>query len=616
MKIIIPEKFKSIMDKDDKLMGALLINNSNFSDWLSNNSLDFFPEYTDHGIAHVNCVLTTAAEIISPASYEILTPSDIYVLSTSILLHDCAMHINRDGLWSLLTDETYNKIMWGFDDDVEWHTKWDEFKQKVKRFTDSDWDGLFGEFRHVKLPELHEKSLNDNQKILIGDFVRTHHATIAQLIANSGIPTQDGPLDILSKEFSYLNQLSGFIARSHNYSLRHATDLLGDSKKREHRDTHPTYLMGVLRIADYIQFKANRTPKILFKTKNFCSPISIKEWKKHLAIISTNNSHPDDELLFVEAFPEDAITLNSIKYLLLGLQREIDDFWSVSGEVYSRYPSLKRLGIIYRRIRSNIDNADEYVRHNYKKYHHDTLKIISENQKLFPLLIKPLYGDLPQIGIRELLQNAIDACHERYSIEMGSNVSKLEIPYSISITINLDTLTLTISDQGIGMNVKIIKDYFLKIGASYRTSEAWKAHFLQGDHSFIPRTGKFGIGMLAGFLVGDEIRVITRHVAEDSRAIDFKYKLDSTDIELLFTTKTSIGTSVEIKSDRERLECIAKSFNLDFNISYYGDGGVVNESISTLSSNWFFLDTPKINIECIVDGERSSIENHKPYSKK
>ncbi|TNI61062.1 HD domain-containing protein [Aeromonas veronii] len=614
MEIIIPPRFKKIIERDSGLFSALLNNNNNFSQWLSENRLEFFPEYTDHGITHVNCVLNTAEEIISPLSFDELTPNDIYVLCTAILLHDCAMHINRAGLWNLLTHDSYNEIMLGFNADITWEDKWSEFKQQVKRFGDSDWNSFFGEFRQVEIPSIGDKSLDDNQKTIIGDFIRQHHAAIAQVISSIGIPTENGPFKILSANYGYLNQLAGFIARSHNYALRFAKDLLGDNNSRTHRDTHPSYLMGVIRVADYMQFKANRTPKILFSTKSFCSPISIKEWKKHLSIISTNNSQPDEELLFIEAFPEDPVTLNSIKKLLGGLQREIDDCWSIFGEEYSRYPGLKNFGIIYRRIRSNIDNPDDYVSKNHKKYYHETLSIKSDNQKLFPLLIKPLYGDTPQIGLRELLQNAIDACNERYSLEKKDNVTKKNIPYSVSITLDYDTNSLVISDDGIGMDINTVRDYFLKVGASYRTSEVWKANFSDNEHSYIPRTGKFGIGMLAGFLIGNEISVKSKHISDKSRGVQFCYTLESSDIAVSFFNSDKVGTSIDISTTDSILKLLHESFKNSFPSKIY-DYSYYNGRADSISSNWYFLDTPHINVFEKVDGQIKALKNTKKKTK-
>ncbi len=58
------------------------------------------------------------------------------------------------------------------------------------------------------------------------------------------------------------------------------------------------------------------------------------------------------------------------------------------------------------------------------------------------------------------------------------------------------------------MSEHVIREYFLKADASFRTSDAWhKAHDQQADEPDpgkprIIRTGRFGIGALAMFLFG------------------------------------------------------------------------------------------------------------------
>ena len=69
MKITIPKKFEEILSKNGKIYGVILKVTSDFSDWLTDNKTEFFPEYTDHGVDHIDSVLNTALEIITVGSY-------------------------------------------------------------------------------------------------------------------------------------------------------------------------------------------------------------------------------------------------------------------------------------------------------------------------------------------------------------------------------------------------------------------------------------------------------------------------------------------------------------------------------------------------------------------
>lgn len=601
MTLTVPIKFKKILDTNDLYMSEILRLTTDFSNWIKDNNLEFFPEYTDHGIEHIQSVLDTAEDIISEASWNILTAEDVYVLISAVLLHDSAMHITKNGLWSLLTNDKFNGVVIGHQSDNTWLEKWKHFEKKVSRFEETDWNNFFGKYETVKLPKINDTNLDDNQKILIGDFVRQYHADIAEIIASHGIPIKDGSYDLFNNNFTSLNQIAGFIARSHNYNLRDMVDEIGgEHKARDFGNTHSAFLMGILRIADYLQFEQNRTPKILFKIKGngMCSPISMKEWEKHLSILHTNKSHSDNELLFVETQPNDAHTLEEIKKLFKGFQYELDSFWAVNGEIYSRFPKLSSLGLNIRRIKSNIDNPYQYIELNNKKFHPEVLNIKSDNQKILPLLVGPLYGDIPQIGLRELIQNSIDACNERYSLDIHTEVNQEKIPYGVSITIDFDNNLFIIEDDGVGMDIDVVQNYFLKVGASYRYSEVWKATHSSDNTVYVPRTGKFGIGMLAGFLIGDEISIISKKegLASD-KAIKFTYSLNAKDIQVDFIDLITTGTKIVIKSNKQTLETIHKGFD------------TYKNNYDNTSSLWYFLDTPTIDIKVVKDKEENNLYN-------
>jgi hypothetical protein len=112
-----------------------------------------------------------------------------------------------------------------------------------------------------------------------------------------------------------------------------------------------------------------------------------------------------------------------------------------------------------------------------------------------------LYSD-NRVFLRELLQNAVDACNLR---------KRLEASYepSIHIRFNKDISTVTVRDNGIGMDRQWIEKYFLTIGISlYQSSEVRRARERSHiDFSFI---SQFGIGFLSSFLVAEKIIIKTR----------------------------------------------------------------------------------------------------------
>jgi len=64
--------------------------------------------------------------------------------------------------------------------------------------------------------------------------------------------------------------------------------------------------------------------------------------------------------------------------------------------------------------------------------------------------------------------------------------------------------------RGIGMTVDTVINYFLKAGASLRRSELWRETYEDAEgKSRVLRSGRFGVGVLAAYLLGDEISVAT-----------------------------------------------------------------------------------------------------------
>ncbi|WP_236197030.1 HD domain-containing protein [Pseudomonas glycinae] len=596
--ITLPEKFNSIINKNQRLSGSIKLLLSKFSEWLYENRLVFFPEYTDHGIAHVQSVFNTAEKLITPDAFKLITPEDIYVLASSILLHDCAMHIDKAGIIELLNNDLYSSSLFGYRIEKSFADEWSAFESEVSKYTEKDWHSFFSDDSIVPFPNL-QKELSERQFVIVGEFLRKHHARIAQVIGLHGLPTANGPINFFDNQLINLNELAGFAARSHNISLRQAIDLLGADNARFPKNTHLAFIMGVLRISDYIQFENKRTPKLCFQIRAFCSPISIIEWKKQLAILNTHHYHNDNELLFIDASPEDAVTLNGIIKLTQGLQNELDGFWAAMGELYSRYGEKSSLGITLRRIRSSIDDPIGYVERHYKDFHPILLGFKTNDERLYPLLTKPLYGDEPLVGLRELIQNSVDACNERFTHETGENPIRSKIPYNINIKIDIPAAELIIEDHGTGMDIEIISEYFLKIGSSYRYSKSWQDKFQKGESSLVPRTGRFGIGVLAGFLLGDKIQVHTRRYdQEESRALTFEITPSSQNIQLQYRPKPQIGTTIKISLNEKAIEKIKEYTKHEIHKRYFNRYSLPPKSQEW---RWYYLDTPQVEFIILSD---------------
>ena len=578
MSLNIPNRMKERLEQDSGISSFTLTSVNNLKPWLDANTTVFFPEYTDHSFIHLNEVLATAESIITDESWDTITPEDVSAMIVSVLLHDCAMHITEDGFYSLITDIYPSIKSQYFSTDPKWSEMWSDYIAEAKRFNSDKLKSIFNDSKPVSDIPDNKIDLTTRDKLLIGEFIRRHHARIAHEIVFNGVPGTDGKtLKLAEEPRRHFLDLCGFIAKSHNMSLRQAVDALNTKKKREHLGCHVPFLMSVLRISDYIQVQATRAPSQLLNVKSLISPISKGEWKKHDAILEINHADEDPEALFIDAEPQDAILFEDLRWLFTDIQRELDEVWAVLGEVYGRYDKMANLGINIRRLRSSLDDINEYTRNKKPEFIPKVLKFRTADSEMMELLIAPLYGNKPEIGIRELVQNSVDACLELEDISKKQQKIVIEKPEDFDVCVSViehgDYGEVIVEDYGVGMTLDIIENYFLNIGASFRNSDRWKkTHETEGS-SDIHRTGRFGIGLLAAYLLGDELEVETRHIScPENEGLKFRCSRGSKFVTISHTD-CHVGTKVSIKTSK--------------NI-------VCNLSENPKSWDWYCLSVPKV----------------------
>jgi hypothetical protein len=81
MPIKIPEAIDSKLRPDSSLFGEVVSTLDGLEQWIADSKVVFFPEYTDHGVGHVNAVLETASALVTDGSWHLLTPADAAVLA-------------------------------------------------------------------------------------------------------------------------------------------------------------------------------------------------------------------------------------------------------------------------------------------------------------------------------------------------------------------------------------------------------------------------------------------------------------------------------------------------------------------------------------------------------
>ena len=145
----------------------------------------------------------------------------------------------------------------------------------------------------------------------------------------------------------------------------------------------------------------------------------------------------------------------------------------------------------------------------------------AEVKQLLHLMIHSLYSN-KEIVIRELISNASDAA-DKLRFEALKDASLYEKDSELKIRLSFDkkARTLTISDNGIGMNRE---EVISNIGTIARSGTKEFLNNLSGDQAKDANLiGQFGVGFYSSFIIADLVTVITRR-AGSNEAIQWESK--------------------------------------------------------------------------------------------
>jgi len=177
------------------------------------------------------------------------------------------------------------------------------------------------------------------------------------------------------------------------------------------------------------------------------------------------------------------------------------------------------------------------------------IQIHTEN--IFPIIKKAVYSG-HEVFLRELVSNGVDAISKRRMAAMGGDCS--EGPEArISININREANTLTISDNGIGMTADEVKRYINQV--AFSSAEDFLEKYKQESDAII---GHFGLGFYSSFMVAKQVELVSLSARPDSEAV--RWSCDgSPNFSLEGAERSEPGTDVILHLMEEELEYIEPS---------------------------------------------------------
>jgi molecular chaperone HtpG len=168
-------------------------------------------------------------------------------------------------------------------------------------------------------------------------------------------------------------------------------------------------------------------------------------------------------------------------------------------------------------------------------------KFKTEVSQLLDIVINSLYSE-KFIFLRELISNASDACDKlRYYALMNPGVAKDNGEFKITITPNAEENTLTISDNGIGMNKD---DLINHLGTIAKSGTADFVKNAKDNGSVVDLIGKFGVGFYSAFMVAGKVEVTTKRAGEEQA---YKWISDGVDgFEIEEAEREKFGTDIKL----------------------------------------------------------------------
>ncbi len=138
----------------------------------------------------------------------------------------------------------------------------------------------------------------------------------------------------------------------------------------------------------------------------------------------------------------------------------------------------------------------------------------AEVSRLLHLMVHSVYSE-KEIFLRELVSNASDACDRlRYAALTQADLMAGSSELKVVVTPNKKAKTLTIADNGIGMNRD---DLIENLGTIARSgTRAFFDNMTGDDNADVSLIGQFGIGFYSAFMVADKVDVVSRKAGETS----------------------------------------------------------------------------------------------------
>ncbi|MEG2401442.1 MAG: molecular chaperone HtpG [Muribaculaceae bacterium] len=172
---------------------------------------------------------------------------------------------------------------------------------------------------------------------------------------------------------------------------------------------------------------------------------------------------------------------------------------------------------------------------------------------IFPIIKKFLYSD-HEIFLRELVSNAVDATQKLKTLSsFGDFKGELGNDLNVTVKVDKEAGTLTVSDHGIGMNAEDIEKYINQI--AFSGAEEFLAKYKDTANAII---GHFGLGFYSAFMVAKKVEIRSLSYKDGAKGVSWTCD-GSPEYEMQDIEKDSRGTDIILYIDDENKDLLEKS---------------------------------------------------------
>ena len=134
----------------------------------------------------------------------------------------------------------------------------------------------------------------------------------------------------------------------------------------------------------------------------------------------------------------------------------------------------------------------------------------AESKQLLNLMINSIYTH-KEIFLREIISNASDAIDKLHYKSITENLPVSREDFKITVSWDPDARTVTVSDNGIGMNKESMEQ---NLGVIAHSGSLDFKKTLE-ENPDVDIIGQFGVGFYSAFLVSDKVTVRSKAYGED-----------------------------------------------------------------------------------------------------